>query len=216
MLNRTKFYLISLGLLNLLLFCKDGHATKNVQLKYLPEEGCWIVDHSVVRITMKYGPHAGKTLRFPIYNGTGPEIDQEELYLHIPKPKSGPRIGQSYCVIVPAGKVEKTVRQIIDFYSKNVLKGIDVLHPEYIGECKLSRAGSCVIESDFTGGFTHFGLSIDGVGGQSFNITFPSKPGQKIIVRNIWDIPIAEKGGWENSGNSKNRKDAIIKWWLSS
>ncbi|MCC5816030.1 MAG: hypothetical protein JJT78_14870 [Leptospira sp.] len=184
-------------------------------MKHLPEEKCWIVDHSVTYWTILGGPNKGKVMRFPVYNGKGPEIDEEELYSNIPRPESGPRIAQRYCVVVPAGEVEKTVRDIMDFYSKNILKDTDILRSFGDDTCDPKVQSSCEI---FTGNIYAFGpegFTIDGFDGTyGFGIYFPSIPGKAITVRNVWDIPIAETGGWEDETNRKNRKDAIIKWHL--
>lgn len=196
--------------------CRRELVQPKVEFRHLPEENCWIVRHKSVSRTYEQGPDAGRTIRFPVFNGTNQEVDYESLYANIPKPDVGPREVQFYCVVVPAGQVKKTVESIIDFYSQHILKGVDILHPKFIGECRLQDNGSCPMRTSLVEGFTYYGITVDGVPDHSFNITFPVIPNQSVVVRTIWDIPIAEKGGWKSEQNSKTRKDAIIKWWLGS
>ncbi len=196
--------------------CRPEAVQVEVEFRHIPEEACWIVHHKSVRETYKEGPYAGRTIQFPVFNGTKDEIDIEDLYNRIPKPNVGPRDGQAFCLIVPAGQVKKTVQNIISFYSKHILKGVDILHPEYFGECRLKDTGSCPMRTTLTGGFAYYDLTIDGVPKHYFDIMFPTIPNKSVKVSTIWDIPIAENGGWKSEANAKTRKDAIIKWWLGS
>lgn len=209
-IRRLLFWMFCLVAISYGLIGEGTHA----KFEHLPHENCWIVDHTAVTLTKELGRFRGNNITVPVFSGQGPVITEDLLYKELKAQGKEPYLAQSFCFLAARGKVRHTVRDILKFYAKNVLKEANLSKPTYLAECELNHEKACKKKLSMDDGTaTWKNLKFNGIPDNIFQIFFPAKPGVTVMIRKFEDIPIAEEGGWQNpEADERSKKFALIKW----